>query len=108
MLVDLYQYLPVKIKTNMQARVKTALGQGKKRYANVDNQQSTTLIKEIDIDRVLNLNHESASLTQLKKTMSVLGARLMAKFRTVASIFRYFDIKLVGAVTFTDFAFGID
>lgn len=32
----------------------------------------------------------------------------MAKFRTVASIFRYFDIKLVGAVTFTDFAFGVD
>lgn len=40
--------------------------------------------------------------------MAVIGARLMTKFRTVASIFRYFDIKLVGAVAFTDFAFGID
>ena len=33
---------------------------------------------------------------------------MMAKFRTVASIFRYFDIKLVGAVAFSDFAFGVD
>jgi len=32
----------------------------------------------------------------------------MAKFQTVASIFRYFDMKLVGSVTFADFQFGIE
>ena len=63
LLVDLYQYLPVKTKLNPQARVKSSLSMGKKRYANQDARQSATLIKEIDIDKVLSINQESASLT---------------------------------------------
>lgn len=40
--------------------------------------------------------------------MAMIGHILMNKFQTVASIFRYFDMKLVGSVTFPDFSFGIE
>jgi Ca2+-binding EF-hand superfamily protein len=40
--------------------------------------------------------------------MSHVGERLMEKFGSIASIFRYFDLRMNSGVTLTDFCFGLD
>lgn len=63
----------------------------------------------MDVDRILEFTPvPTPSRDALRKQMQAVATMLMQKFRSVACIFRYFDIKLVGSVTFSDFSFGLD
>ena len=55
LLVDLYHYLPHKVKKTMPAKVRAAIFK-KNRYVNQEPDKASTFLNEIDIERVLNLS----------------------------------------------------
>jgi hypothetical protein len=51
---------------------------------------------------------ENPQQSKIIHQMDAVGGQLVEKFYNLTSMFRFFDVRMVGSVTWPEFAFGLD
>ena len=114
LLVDIFQYLPSQKKKG-EFRIKTAFVKRNHKTSDQEEQSqklnlsvSPTLLDKTMIDNLYKESQIDDRKTELKNLMVEVSAKMMERFGSIASVFRFFDVRQVGSVTFSDFCFGMD